>query len=131
MIERVRIVDDEYGVVTVRGSDAGYCSRPCSECPWRRENVGSFPAQAFRLSAHTAEEGSFAQFACHMAPVEAARICAGFALRCHHNFALRFAGMAGRVGEVEDLGQALFDSYREMAVANGVDPQDPALERCR
>jgi hypothetical protein len=33
--------------------------------------------------------------------------------------------------DVHDGGHDLHDSYRDMAVANGVDPDDPALGRCR
>lgn len=32
---------------------------------------------------------------------------------------------------VSDDGIALYDSYREMAVANGVPPDDPIIAPCR
>lgn len=132
MIERTRLADENHAVVTVRNPDGGYCRRPCPECPWRRDQVGTFPAEAFRLSAETGYDGSFRQFGCHMTTTEDPKTCAGFALRAHHNLALRFSMMAGRVGHIEEPGDGvLFDSYREMAVANGVSSTDPVLERCR
>lgn len=38
--------------------------------------------------------------------------------------------MSGQA-EVEDAGADLFDDYWEMAVANGVDPDHPALQPVR
>jgi len=42
--------------------------------------------------------------------------------------------MLGRtieMDQVSDGGVALFDSYAEMAIANGVEPNDPVLAPCR
>ena len=33
--------------------------------------------------------------------------------------------------EVSDDGLDLYDGYRSMAIANGVDPADPAIAPCR
>ena len=33
--------------------------------------------------------------------------------------------------DVNDGGKELFESYRDMAVANGVDPGSPILKACR
>ncbi|AVK09334.1 DUF6283 family protein [Pseudomonas aeruginosa] len=35
------------------------------------------------------------------------------------------------MNQVSDGGVDLFDSYAEMAIANGVDPEDPILKPCR
>jgi hypothetical protein len=40
--------------------------------------------------------------------------------------------MTGRIlDDVSDGGHRLYDNYRSMAVANGVDPDDPILAPCR
>jgi hypothetical protein len=59
--------------------------------------------------------------------------CAGFLLRnAANNLAVRLAAMQGRLLlPIKDSGFPLYDSYRDMAIANGVDPDDPALVRCR
>jgi hypothetical protein len=127
---RTRVADENNVVVTVTGSPSGCLSTPCPECPFRKGNAGKFPAEAFRLSAHCADEGSMHRFSCHTAGIDDIKICAGFALRCHHNFGLRMDFITGRIPELVDPGD-LFKSYRDMAVANGVDPDDPSLYRCR
>lgn len=59
--------------------------------------------------------------------------CAGFALRgAAHNLGARLAARAGRLRlEAIESPYPLHDSYRAMAVANGVAPDDPALAACR
>jgi hypothetical protein len=60
-------------------------------------------------------------------------VCAGFLLRgADHNLAVRLGYYNGRFkDDVSDDGLALHANYRAMAVANGVDPDDPALADCR
>src|SRR5690606_33084679 len=121
-------------VVTLEGGGFRYCRRPCPECPWRKENAGSFPAEAFRLSAPTAYDVAFSTFACHMAGAEKSAVCAGFLLQnADNNLGVRMAAMRGDYdpSRVEPAGAELFESYRAMAEANGVEPDDPILKPCR
>jgi hypothetical protein len=59
----------------------------------------------------------------------ASSLCAGFLLQsAAHNLSVRMAR--------QDFSHVLsryplFATYREMAIANGVDPDDPALRNCR
>lgn len=129
-----KIADENNVVHTLQGGEPRYRRTPCQECPWRRDNAGSFPAEAFRISAHTAYDGASEQFACHMSGTEKPATCAGFLLRnADHNIGTRLRAIAG----VYDMRQVtegcadLFDSYREMAEANGVDEDDYILDRCR
>lgn len=126
-----------YGVTTTRPEGPTvYRRKPCETCPWRRDSdIGRFPAGAYRETAHTAYDMDRSTFACHEAGAEAATICAGFLLvNSVHNFGAR-AGCAR--GEIDRAavgnpdGVPLYGSYREMAVANGVDPADPVLAPCR
>lgn len=132
-IVRTKIADKLHVVHTVEGT-TGYCLSPCSECPWRISNTGSFPAEAFRISANTAEDQSFSQFGCHMAGVDKGMICAGFLHKgADNNIGTRLAMMAGAYNPTHLRGHRikLHASYRAMAIANGVTPDDPAITNCR
>lgn len=122
-------------IIQIRPAGAGdYRKRPCSDCPWRVDATGEFPPEAFRLTANTAYDLSQHTFACHQAGPEKSMACAGFLLRgAYHNLAVRFRIAKGEIDPdaVEDGGVELHKNYRAMAVANGVDPDDPVLERCR
>lgn len=123
-----------HAVVSVESEVVSYRRTPCRDCPWRVDAVGEFPAEAFRHSAETAYDMSQREFACHSSGSEKVATCAGYLLRgATHNLSTRLRLMNGRVdlSRVSDGGVELFDSYREMAVANGVDPDDPVLDRCR
>lgn len=50
-----------------------------------------------------------------------------------HNIGMRLKISAREIdlSQVSDGGAELFLSYREMAEANGVDPNDPILASCR
>ncbi len=128
-------IDENHQVVTLTGKDGGYLRSPCSECPWRKDQpVGAFPAEAFRHSAATAYDASYNKFACHMSGVAKVKSCAGFLLRnADNNIGVRLELIAGSIdlNQVTDGGLELYASYRDMAVANGVPPDDPALLRCR
>ncbi|MDL5034348.1 DUF6283 family protein [Pelomonas sp. APW6] len=115
------------------GGPGTYRRRPCGDCPWRKDAVGEFPAEAFRHSAATAYDMSDRTFACHQSGQAKPAICAGFLLRgSAHNLAVRLGYMQGRFnGGVSDGGCDLHENYRAMAVANGVDPDDPVLTLCR
>lgn len=126
-----RSADWNHDVVTVESGDRGYCDRPCKECPWRRENAGSFPAEAFRISAPTAYDMANSVFGCHMSGTARPKTCAGFILRAPHNFKLRLMATLGQLGHVDEAGTDLFDDYAQMAEANGVSPDDPVLAPVR
>jgi hypothetical protein len=126
----------DFRVVTVGGSGGPFvhCRRPCPECPWRLDaSRGAFPAEAYRLSARTAYDMAESSFSCHMAGSTAPSVCAGFLLRgADHNLSIRLRIIKGEYdpGRVSS-DVALYDDYREMALANGVAPGDPVLKPCR
>lgn len=129
--------DGEHAVVTLssKRDGKGWNRRePCEQCPWRADlPTGVFPAEAYRISANTAYDASFNTFACHMSGSEKPATCAGFLLRnADNNLGVRFAAAQGVLKTpITDGGFPLYDSYRAMAIANGVDPDDPALANCR
>jgi hypothetical protein len=129
----VRPASDKDQVVTVEGGRATYRRKPCSDCPWRVSAVGEFSAESFRHSASTAYDMAQSTFACHQSGVKSPSLCAGFLLRgADHNMMVRLMRIQGRLkNDVTDGGVALHDSYRDMAIANGVDPDDPVLKPCR
>lgn len=131
-VVRRRLADENHAVATVVGQGS-YRRTPCVECPWRTENDGVFPAEAFRISARTAYDAAWETFGCHMSSCNAPMTCAGFILASHHNLSLRLKEATGKLDRdsVHDDGVELHDSYRAMAVANGVDPDDPVLTPCR
>lgn len=111
-----------------------YRHRPCDRCPWRVDRLGAFPPAAFRQLARTAYDTSLHSFVCHESSDAVPFVCAGFLLRgAAHNLAVRLRLARGEIDPdvVHDGGHALHGSYRDMAVANGVDPDDPALAACR
>jgi hypothetical protein len=125
-----------YGVLTLSTPGGRYQRQPCKTCPWRRDaEIGRFPAQAYRESAHVAYDAAFNTFACHEAGVKSPATCAGFiVVTSLNNISVRLALASGRltaqrVGTPQ--GVALYANYREMAVANGVDNDDPVLALCR
>lgn len=130
---RTRAAGEHHQVVTVQGGQGGYCKRPCLDCPWRQDAVGEFPAEAFRHSAPTAYDMAQHTFACHSSGTASPLVCAGFLLRgAEHNLAVRLQLMSGAIADdVSDAGHALHASYRDMAIANGVAPDDPVLAPCR
>lgn len=103
-------------------------------CPWRKDQDGHFPAEAFRVSASTAYDMSDRVFSCHEAGSKKSATCAGFLLHgSHHNMAVRIAVMFNGIDfmTISDGGNDMHTSYRAMAEANGVDPEDPILMPCR
>lgn len=122
-------------LVSPAGAPFTHQRKPCEQCPWRRDSPRkAFPAEAYRISAHTAYDMNGAMFSCHMAGKEHPAICAGFLLRgADHNMGVRMAAMTGRYDwtKVSDGGAKLYSCYAAMAIANGVKPNDPALRNCR
>jgi hypothetical protein len=132
-ITDARPAGPDHEVLEVDGC-GGYRRTPCPPCPWVVANTGNFPPEAFVISAPTAYDAADRMFACHDAGPEAALTCAGAVLRNSvHNLATRMAQIRGRldVSQVREDGRELHGSYREMAVANGVSADHPALAPCR
>lgn len=137
-ITNVHVADENHQVLTVTSppSESFVARRePCAECPWRTDAPqGAFPAEAYRFSARTAYDMAESTFACHMSGAKAPATCAGFLLRgADHNLHVRMAIMQDRYDPeiVSDRGIDLYEGYRSMAIANGVDPDDPAIAPCR
>lgn len=77
----VRPAGDDHQVVTVasdREQRRRPCAKPCSDCPWRTDAVGKFPAEAFVHSARTAYDMAETTFGCHQSGAAQPRMCAGF-----------------------------------------------------
>lgn len=131
-VMNVQQADMDHVVVTTAGETPAYRRRPCKTCPWRKDQVGVFPAEAFRLSADTAYDLSQKVFSCHTNGTQKRALCAGFLLRgAQHNLQVRLGRLTGEgYGDVDVGGHALHDSYRDMAVANGVNESDPTLKPC-
>lgn len=132
-ITNIKVADENHRVISVTNGRGSYRKRPCAECPWRKDAAGVFPAEAFRLSAHTAYDMAEATFGCHEAGHIKPATCAGFLLNgANHNLTVRLGRMKGKyLSDVTDGGNELHASYREMAIANGVEPGDSVLENCR
>lgn len=129
----VRQAGADHQVVTVVGGKGTYRRTPCVTCPWKVSSTGEFPAEAFRHSAGTAYDMAEHTFACHASGTNRPSLCAGFLLKgADHNLAIRMKRMQGDIrNDVTDGGEELFENYRQMAVANGVDPSDQVLRDCR
>jgi hypothetical protein len=133
VIKRTK-ADKNNEVVSVLHSNYRYRRTPCEECPWKKSSPRrAFPAEAFRISARTAYDMSESEFSCHMSGVGKPTTCAGFILSgSDHNLCSRKARVFGNL----DMSQIhseepLYETYRHMAEANGVDPNDPVLAPCR
>lgn len=130
-VTRVKYAGDDHVVVTVEGGKGDYQKQPCKECPWRKANTGNFPPEAFRISAGTCVDMATHTFACHMKGKDRPSTCAGFILvNGHDNMSVRIARIEGKMLDVHGDLDELHESYREMAIANGVDEDDPAIEHC-
>lgn len=130
----VRPADENNQVVSVTGGGGAYRRSPCGGCPWKVDQTGSFPAEAFGCSAKTAYDMAVHMFACHEAGVERPATCAGFLLHgAAHNLTARMKLSSGEIdpGQLDDGGHELHRDYRTMATANGLDPADPRLVHCR
>lgn len=133
-ILNTRIADTSNVVHTIVGGSGAYRRKPCAGCPWRRSNACRFPAEAFRHAVNTAYDGAQEQFGCHESSIDRPATCAGFLLRnAANNIGTRLAILRGDIDmdALEDPGAELFSNYREMAIANGVDRDDPVLGPCR
>jgi Family of unknown function (DUF6283) len=128
----IKPVDDNHQVVSVVYSQSDYMRKPCGDCPWRKDAVGIFPAKAFKISAHTSYDMAQEKFGCHTAGTCNPKTCAGFLLQgAYHNLSYRLGKMKGMYNDVSDGGHELFNSYKEMAIANGVPATDDSLKLSR
>jgi len=117
--------------------------RPCQECPWKVDaEAGKFPTCRYeQLTATAGAPGAEVWldapiFACHKSPEGGERACAGWlATVGRDHLGIRMAVITGRLDPVAlDPGEGwpeLHPTYAAMAIANGVDPDDPTLRRCR
>ena len=103
---------------------------PCAECPWRTDvPVGKFPPERYVALAATAYDLGRTVFACHMSKDGGEFACAGFILQSSaHSLSCR---MSREMFDGVRSSYPLFETYRELAVANGVSEDDPALMNCR
>lgn len=124
---------DDHQVLSLTGGEGKYRRAPCSDCPWRVDATGQFPAEAFIASVGTSYDMSTSTFSCHESGKDKPATCAGFLLRSHHNLSIRMKQLRGVIdlSVVHDGGHALHEDYRAMATANGVNPKHPALKSCR
>ncbi|MEY8773001.1 DUF6283 family protein [Erwinia sp. ACCC 02193] len=129
---QTRAAGEDHQVISLKKDSKACRRKPCPDCPWRKDAVGEFPAEAFRHSANTSYDMSQNVFACHDSGVDHAATCAGFILRgADNNLAIRMAYFRDEIPEVTDGGHELFSNYRDMAIANGVSEDDPILGPCR
>jgi hypothetical protein len=108
--------------------------RPCGNCPWRLDApVGEFSPARYRKLAACAADMSSVLFTCHKSTEAQPVVCAGFlSVGADHNLAVRMALITFRLQQQDRSGGvALHPSFRAMAIAQGVPPDDPALTQCR
>lgn len=102
-------------------------TRQCSECPWRKDvPVGRFPPERYVALKNTVEQGLNNLFACHKTSDGEPSACVGFLLvDGPNNWTARLAAITGEFDprKLEAAGP-LYDSFQEMALANGVSPED-------
>jgi hypothetical protein len=130
-----RSAGPNHAVVSYEGK-GDHMHRPCEQCPWRKDvPTGTFPAEAFRISAPTSYDAATRMFACHMSGADGRMpaTCAGFLLaNSVNNIGVRMKMAMGTLDMSKvSADMELYESYRAMAEANGVDPDDPALKPCR
>lgn len=143
IVIKTRPAGENHAVITVVGGGGFFRKEPCDTCPWRKDTVGVFPAEAFRHSASTGyttdaqarmllEGGKPSTFGCHQSKSKAPATCAGFLLSdcARQSLALRLSKQPPNLDIVTNGGNEMFADYFAMAVANGVAPNDPVLADC-
>ncbi|MER5891173.1 DUF6283 family protein [Streptomyces sp. NPDC001941] len=128
-----RAADDVWEVVSVAYDGVPKAAaRPCGgaePCPWRRDApIGQFPATAYELSEPTSRPDSTRRFGCHSSTPASPRMCAGWLLRgADGNAEVQDLLATGRLTRPElPDGVELYDSYAQMAAANGATLDSPA-----
>jgi hypothetical protein len=116
-----------------------HVTRTCAECPWLTASpLGHFAPERYYALARTCTPGYMGDegrsmppvFACHMTSDGKERACAGMLLVCgEDNNMVRLASAQGRCArrDLEAPSGPLYPSYLAMALANGCDPDHPAL----
>lgn len=98
-------------------------SETCTECPWRRDvAVGHFPPERYVSLRRTCEQGFNNVFACHQTAEGHETVCVGYLMVDGlNNFRVRLAVIQGQYDpKMLKATGPLYESFREMAVANGV-----------
>lgn len=115
--------------------------RPCDECPTRLDApVGRFAARRFQALLATVGRPGAEQplgaplFACHKTPEGAERTCAGWLVLCGpDHMTVRWAISDGRLpADALKVGAdwpPLYETYDEMAAANGVPKGGSSMRR--
>ena len=133
-----RLAGTDHAVITVEGGGSIYRREPCPTCPWRLDAVGEFPAEAFLHSANTGADGQFFSadamhtFGCHQSGADKPATCAGYILGGEDAIGWRLAASFGKFDPARVRSKVpLFGSYFEMATANGVPVDHPAMIACK
>jgi hypothetical protein len=94
---------------------------------------GKFGPDRYIALATTAYDISDRIFTCHKSSEDEPIVCAGFLERgADHNLSIRLSYIKGDLTfEDRSGGCELREDYRAVAIANGVDPDHPALKPCR
>lgn len=95
----------------------------CAECPWRRDvAVGRFPPERYVSLRETCTQGFNNLFACHKTAEGHETVCVGYLLVDGlNNFRVRLAVIRGQYDpKTLKASGPLYDSFQEMAMANGV-----------
>lgn len=103
-----------------------FCGKTtCAECPWRKDvPTGRFPPERYINLADTCSDGDGLKpiFACHKTDDGKEQACVGYLLvEGYSNIVVRLASSRNSFNpeELESLGP-LYDSFEELAIANGV-----------
>lgn len=99
--------------------------KTCDECPWRKDvPVGRFPPERFIQLRRTVKQGFNPLFACHKTFEGRDETCVGYLLvDGDNNWMVRFAASQGHIDRDQlEASGPLYDSFEQMARANGVKP---------
>ena len=102
---------------------------PCSSCPWRKDaKLGLWHDDHYREMADSCQRDGHSRMGCHKSTLENFTVCAGWVLVLGYNaIGVRLGHMQGKFDPENDFdagGLGLYESWEEMAKANGVDTPD-------
>lgn len=106
-------------------------TRQCAECPWRRDvPTGKFPPERYVRLFKTVQQGLNPHFACHRSADETPQVCVGYLLVDGvNNWSARYAAAMGAFDPKQLVATGpLYESFVEMALANGVDIDDLVVQ---